>query len=300
MDGQTFRRRHGVLKQLYQRVKDYEPFFLSPGDLQDLGIQARQVGITDDGVLQFHPCFFRPYPERVLQKYPIATSRMTKNISPLNRHLDFDSYLRSAHEYGNFPDALKCAIDDYALHMEILGPDEWFSRATDTERHIDDQIGAARKGRLKDSSLLKLGALDIMWRTKERRGEPPTSESGRPDPVWQIKNILEDSDEKFPMPHAIMTTLAHVPANEADQSLTLHEVRAIVYMTHLRTSHRPFSTHPIHPLLVISYMGQKHGRIIQASFDGKNLVLQYSQLWSFADDDTAPVELFIRYYISQL
>jgi hypothetical protein len=46
-------------------------------------------------------------------------------------------------------------------------------------------------------------------------------------------------------------------------------------------------------------MGQKHGRIIQASSDGENLVLQYSQLWSFVDDDTAPVELFVRYNISQ-
>jgi len=46
-------------------------------------------------------------------------------------------------------------------------------------------------------------------------------------------------------------------------------------------------------------MGQKHGRIIQASLDGENLVLQYSQLWSFEDDDTAPVELFVRYNIGQ-
>lgn len=46
-------------------------------------------------------------------------------------------------------------------------------------------------------------------------------------------------------------------------------------------------------------MGEQHGRIIQASFDGANLVLQYSQLWSFEDDDTAPVELFMRYNISQ-
>lgn len=52
-------------------------------------------------------------------------------------------------------------------------------------------------------------------------------------------------------------------------------------------------------LLVLSYMGEQHGRIIQASFDGENLVLQYSQLWSFEDDDTAPVELFMRYNISR-
>lgn len=46
-------------------------------------------------------------------------------------------------------------------------------------------------------------------------------------------------------------------------------------------------------------MGEQHGRIIQASFDGDILVLQYSQLWSFENEDTAPVELFMRYNISQ-
>ncbi|KAJ5834529.1 hypothetical protein N7447_000555 [Penicillium robsamsonii] len=71
-----------------------------------------------------------------------------------------------------------------------------------------------------------------------------------------------------------------------------------------RTFHRPFRKYPIHPisslyhivaqLLVLSYMGEQHGRIIQASFDGENLVLQFSQLWSFEDEDTAPVELFTR------
>ncbi|KAF4762006.1 hypothetical protein N7455_002761 [Penicillium solitum] len=95
-----------------------------------------------------------------------------------------------------------------------------------------------------------------------------------------------------------METIAHVPANHADQSLT-HEVRAIVNMMLIRTSQKPFRKYPIHPLLVLSYMGEQHGRVIQASFDGEILVLQYSQLWSFEDADTAPVELFMRYNISQ-
>lgn len=48
-------------------------------------------------------------------------------------------------------------------------------------------------------------------------------------------------------------------------------------------------------------MGQKHGRIIQASYDEEeNLILQYSQLWCFEDEATAPVELFVRYNIGQL
>ena len=44
-----------------------------------------------------------------------------------------------------------------------------------------------------------------------------------------------------------METIAHVPANHADQSLT-HEVRAIVNMMLIRTSQKPFRKYPIHPV----------------------------------------------------
>lgn len=46
-------------------------------------------------------------------------------------------------------------------------------------------------------------------------------------------------------------------------------------------------------------MGDYQGRIIQASYDGKGLLLQYSQLWSFEDIKKAPVELFVRYRLSK-
>lgn len=52
-------------------------------------------------------------------------------------------------------------------------------------------------------------------------------------------------------------------------------------------------------LLVLSHMSEKHGKIVQASLDGELLVIQYSQLWSFQDEETAPVELFVRYNLSQ-
>lgn len=52
-------------------LEQYSSSFLSPSDLLPFGIQASQVGLTDDGRLRFEPCFFEPYPDAVLQKYPI-------------------------------------------------------------------------------------------------------------------------------------------------------------------------------------------------------------------------------------
>jgi hypothetical protein len=45
-------------------------------------------------------------------------------------------------------------------------------------------------------------------------------------------------------------------------------------------------------------MGDRQARIIQALYDGKALVLQYSPLWNFEDAETAPMELFVRYRLS--
>lgn len=67
---------------------------------------------------------------------------------------------------------------------------------------------------------------------------------------WRIRNLLDDSNQgsPTPIPHAIIETVSHVPANYADQSLTRHEVRAIVNTMLIRTSHRPFRRYPIHPV----------------------------------------------------
>lgn len=52
-------------------------------------------------------------------------------------------------------------------------------------------------------------------------------------------------------------------------------------------------------VLLLSYMRHKHGRIIQADYNGERLNLQCSQLWSFENKETAPVELFVRYNLSE-
>lgn len=82
---------------------------------------------------------------------------------------------------------------------------------------------------------------------KKKRNDPPISEHAF-GPYWRIQTLLDDSKENAPLPHAIIDTIAHVPANHADQSLTLHEVRAIVNVMLIRTSHRPFRGYSIHPV----------------------------------------------------
>jgi len=53
-------------------------------DLQMFGIQASQIDMTEDGRLQFDPCFFQPYPETVLEKYPLDPLNMDEGTESLN------------------------------------------------------------------------------------------------------------------------------------------------------------------------------------------------------------------------
>lgn len=46
-------------------------------------------------------------------------------------------------------------------------------------------------------------------------------------------------------------------------------------------------------------MGRQHGRITQIVVEDGRISLQYSKLWSFEVEETAPLELFIRYILGR-
>ncbi|KAJ6003142.1 hypothetical protein N7451_005689 [Penicillium sp. IBT 35674x] len=284
MDTQSQIRRYAIVKHLYQKFGNSMPWFFSSGDLQGLGIQVLHPDISDDGALQFDPCFFRPYPERVLQKWLLIIPPQT--IPPLTARPDVTSMIQMEEETGIKNEAARAT---YKAAKKLYGPDEWEDHARQTHRYIDAHLECARIGLPEGYSLLSLGSIYCF-----RQGGNPERLS------WRIHDTFEDCDESLPNPHAIITLTSDVPANNAKHCLTLHEMQAILGIMVVRTSHRPFCSHPLHPLLVLSYAGEKHGRIIQASLHGQHLVLQCSPLWSFADDKKAPVELFLRYMISQL
>jgi len=158
--------RDETLKQLYQQVQNSGSVFLSPEDLQTFGIQASEVGIIEDGTLQFNPCFFRPYPERVLEKYPIDPQELP-SIDTLNNRPDWEAIyelmkngpLSKSHEeaveYANFE------VKDLTEEED----DRWYLKAARTHRHIDGQILAAnRKGRDDVFGFYELGPSRLLWR----------------------------------------------------------------------------------------------------------------------------------------
>lgn len=156
MHAQSVIRRHHVLKNLCQRVDALESWFLSPSDLQGLGIQAGQVGIADNGNRQFRPCFFLPYPDRVLQKYPLDSH---DDVRKLNPYPDYATVLRDALASSNVEDPLAFARDNPEEILELSAPDEWVGHAYNIESHVSDHLYACRKSLPKCYSLMGLGSL---------------------------------------------------------------------------------------------------------------------------------------------
>lgn len=164
MDKQTQTRRCDEVKRLYKLLKSCESWFLSPGDLQGLGIYSQQVGMTGDGSVQFGPCFFRPYPEKVLQKYPLDTVSMAADHPPqtlqrLNNPRDFQTLFREVQNDPKVENPLEFAKSRWDTLTLLYGPDAWEDHARQTRWHIQSQQMLPRRGLSRDSTLSDLRSI---------------------------------------------------------------------------------------------------------------------------------------------
>ena len=120
------------------------------------------MDVTDDGILQFEPCFFRPYPDRVLQLYPVDTSILPEDLPELYYQPDFATILAKVRlEYPDAEDPLEVARTEYEECALVRSPDDWVVHAYETQYYISRVHKLRRKGRPVLSSLLDLGSLQI-------------------------------------------------------------------------------------------------------------------------------------------
>ena len=161
MDAEGQIRRREAVKQLYQKFGRSKPWFYSPSDLQGLGIQKLEIDVTGEGTLQLDPCFFYPYPERVLQNYPpdfmqMAATFPAQTLTQLTSRPEVTSMIQMEDETGVRNEAAKAAFNS---PKELLAPDEWEDYARQTWSYIDRHLSCARIGLPIGSSLLSLGSL---------------------------------------------------------------------------------------------------------------------------------------------
>ncbi|KAJ5804095.1 uncharacterized protein N7518_000398 [Penicillium psychrosexuale] len=269
----------------------------------------------------FRPSFFQPHPDRLLQLYPprpdVQEQEEFLRLSPIPSIQDImnDSDMNYSPEVApTFANLHRYDINRYELVNDAL------AQARQIERIIDCHMTIPRQGPSRFFILEPLRKQEY-WRQvgckqfymllhfkmkltthspHYKKGDPPFMNSLN-DPLrkwWRVMNQYRYIDRPR-KPHMVMTCISNVRPTNTNRGITIHKLKAIVSTLLRRVNHKPFIECQFHPVLVLSFMGEKLGRIIQASYDGKEIVLQYSQLWSFTDEETAPVEMSLRYRLSE-
>ncbi|KAK9860976.1 hypothetical protein MYU51_006431 [Penicillium brevicompactum] len=148
--------------------------------------------------------------------------------------------------------------------------------------------------RLKDSSSTHVtpkeleGFIPAMWH------EPVQNL----DHEWYIDETLDAYTRERPdLPHLIGVFVCGTNPDRDAQSLSVAELEAIGAIMVEQMWH---GQHAIYPLLLLSFIGYKHGRITQAVHWGTELHVQFSQLLSFESEGNELMELFCRYATSDM
>ncbi|KAJ5093618.1 hypothetical protein N7456_009479 [Penicillium angulare] len=270
----TFRSKsgqYGLLEDILERTHALKDDFPSVDDLQRLRFRISRVEKTYDDVLQFEPSFFQPHFEKAPQKYKVVQ----------------DEYLNDSTErefYEKIPNLLiaECPtkgnsspgeLEEHIVLQKYGGIEEWITDLW------PEQIGVDKGCRFfpyvhKYGRSLDNRCVDLRYQYAK-------------DSHWGSQ------------PHKIIHCISDVRAMEPEDGPTVDELRVITWHMAAQTCDPLFRDCRIHPMLVLSFMGPQQARIIQVTWDGKEFHLQYSQLWSFAIGETAPLDMFLRYHIAQ-
>ncbi|KKK27385.1 hypothetical protein ARAM_002292 [Aspergillus rambellii] len=111
---------------------------------------------------------------------------------------------------------------------------------------------------------------------------------------WEVPTVLDTREGKFPHMKAMV-----ISNTIGDNRLLRGELLAItdIMSTRLRTIElRP---HIVAPILIFSIIGVRHARVLEAHFNGKDLIVRCSKLYDFSSStpDLKPIRLLARYWL---
>ncbi|RLL93681.1 hypothetical protein CFD26_103290 [Aspergillus turcosus] len=115
----------------------------------------------------------------------------------------------------------------------------------------------------------------------------------RPNDAWRARSALSK-------PHVMFTLVHEYPS--VDNKLLRGEVLAILATMLTRLTSNEYRDHTVIPVLVLSFMGDKQARLLQAYFGDKGLVVYKSQLLSFQDPEAAEksIEFLLQFMAGKL
>ncbi|KAH8800224.1 hypothetical protein F5884DRAFT_838166 [Xylogone sp. PMI_703] len=152
---------------------------------------------------------------------------------------------------------------------------------------------------LENSALIHIGriidsAINLLECTIDYRNSGETLSLNHYDkPAWQVAYAAHVSGRES-IPHLLLIMQHDI---DGKQDLLRGELRAVVMAMTGQHNQYKFRKHRTAPVLVLSFTGPQHGRILQAHLEGEQLAVRYSHLYDFTTWNN-DVQLFARWALS--
>lgn len=114
------------------------------------------------------------------------------------------------------------------------------------------------------------------------------SQDSKPQTIWVAKEH----------PHT-MVTIGHKYPHD-NTCLLLREIQVIISLMIVRLLDDDLTENNVIPVMILSFAGDKHGRILQAHMEGDSLVIRSSNFYDFSVKRDAHLEDFLVYMASDL
>lgn len=265
------------------------------------GFRVEQVEPGDgEEKLNFSPCFFKPVESSFLIENPVREHFEPRPFPDIVYCSEDEDGLSLGDIPLELQDYVWDHVEAYRRPLEASRSDEWVT--------LERTCPLRWSSRCASPVTLFLA---YVLTPSARRPLPPVHDYTRPFILgfqtrdlyedrtytttdhWHPENRLESPSGEYP--HMIVSI--YHEANGHSRSLTKGEVKLAVRLLHFRHNDPLFSKFDVLPvralpyslafqanerqLLIVSYMGPKHGRILQAHHNGERIVLQCSPLMSF-------------------
>ncbi|CAG8424108.1 unnamed protein product [Penicillium salamii] len=255
---------HSFLRNLVQQSFTFKSRLLSVEDLHSLQIRVRQVDLCpQDGVtLQFEPCFFRPPPDKLLEKYPIHPDvdeviYEVPYLEPIRTLQDFIDDALTEHSPEFAPVVAKAEYEmlqrDSAYTACPDGVSEYAWEEFDPEEHtfyvaiyLENHPRVPRQGPFDGFNLDYLGK-QSQTRCVLNEDDLPLScplvgpEGGIRWEVCKLTRFIG-------LPHSFVVCSTSLHVTDARQSITSNELRIIVRVLLSRVTHAPFDGSQLYPV----------------------------------------------------
>ncbi|KAE8152263.1 hypothetical protein BDV25DRAFT_138078 [Aspergillus avenaceus] len=255
-----------------------------------LGLQGRP-NPTDS---PFFGNFFEPLTEKFMEENPINTIGLEKRLKNYPRMLTFREYDAEAAAAATEAAAVGARSgvfvrNEWETHVCLEGISHIFYN------HI---FSLPRKTTFGD-----YGPIIVVCNWDWIEDDSPLNVvmglgRGFTEDVGRIKMLLEVTG--MVLPHVIMVMQYITPDVVGNDTLRRYELAYLLNAMKLRLENGYFGKAQPQPVLMVSFTAPQHGRILQAYIHNHTrIVVSCSQLYSFEKNETAPFELFARWFLAR-